>query len=279
VEGTAGASLADQIDPGVAPADAAVSVEAEAEKNPAPAPAPAPPAPTQPAAAAPAPAATDPLSEPPVALVQADGTSASGLQSLSQTHPARLAQVTRIAATITKQSGASSPQATAAQAAVSSSQATVARVAMLRQRVTSQVPTVPATGWGIYGSVYNSSSAPVQGYSVYFVDSTNTYQNAYGIAYTQADGSYQFVYAGPPAGQTAPAPTLYLQVASASGDPIYTSKTAFAPTTGLATYQAITLPVGEKPLGKLPIVLRAVTLPAVDKNIAPAGDPPAGSKG
>lgn len=212
-------------------------------------------------------------------MVQADSTSASGLQLLAQTHQARLAQVTRIAATITKQTGASSAQATAAQAAVSSSQATVARVAILKQRVTAQAPVVPATGWGIYGSVYNSSNAPVQGYSVYFVDSTNTYQNTYGIAYTQADGSYQFVYTGPPAGQTAPAAALYLQVANASGQPIYTSKTAFAPTTGLATYQAITLPVREKPLGVLPIVLRSVTLPAVDKNIAPAGDTPADSKG
>jgi len=262
--------------PAPPPAEAAVSVEAEAEKNPTPATAPAA---AQPAAASSSSTATDTLKTVPKAMVQADSTSASGLQALSQTHQARLAQVTRIAATITRQSGASSAQATAARAVVTSSQATVARVAMLKQRVTAPAPAVPATGWAIYGSVYNSSSAPVQGYSVYFVDSTNTYQNAYGIAYTQADGSYQFVYAGPPAGQTAPAPTLYLQVASASGDPIYTSKTAFAPTTGLATYQAITLPVGEKPLGKLPIVLRAVTLPAVDKNIAPAGDPPAGSKG
>jgi hypothetical protein len=213
-------------------------------------------------------------------MVQADNTCANGLQLLAQTHQARLAQVTRIAAAITKQAGASSAQATAAQAAASSAQVTVARVAMLKQRVTLQAPAVPATGWGIYGSVYNSSSAPVQGYSVYFVDSTNTYQNIYGIAYTQADGSYQFVYAGPPAGQTAPTTTLYLQVANASGDPIYTSKTAFVPTTGLATYQAITLPVGEKPLGVLPIVLRPVLLPVEDKNIAPASNaPPADNKG
>jgi hypothetical protein len=248
------------------PAEAPAPVEAEAEKLPTPAPAAA-----QAAATVPAPATTDTLTTTPSALVQADTTSANGLQLLSQTHQARLAQVTRIAATITNLSGASSAQASAAQAVVTSSRATVARVAMLKQRITAQAPTVPATGWGIYGTVYNSSSAPVEGYSLYFVDSTNTYQNTYGIAYTQADGSYQFVYAGPPAGQAAPITTLYLQVANTNGDPIYTSSTAFTPTTGLATYQAITLPVGEKPLGKLPIVLRQVTLPAVEKNIASAG--------
>jgi hypothetical protein len=120
----------------------------------------------------------------------------------------------------------------------------------------------------------------VQGYSVYLVDSTNTYQSAYGIAYTQADGSYQFTYAGPPAGQTAPAATpLYLQVGNASGEPIYSSKTAFAPSTGLASYRAVTLPVGEKPLGVLPTVLRSVTLPPEEKKIPPPSDKPADSKG
>jgi hypothetical protein len=266
------------------------------------APAPAPPAPPAPAEGAqeaektPAPAqeeqgaqtaapalsltATDSLKTTPKAVLQADSTSASGLQQLSQMHQARLAQVTRIAATITKQAGTGSAQATAAQAVVTSSQATVARVEMLKQRVTASAPAVPATGWGIYGTVYNSSNTPVQSYSLYFVDSTNTYQNTYGVAYTQADGSYQFVYTGPPAGQTAPTmPTLYLQVANASSYPIYTSATAFVPTMGTAAYQAITLPVGEKPLGKLPIVLRPVTLPVVDKNIEQAGDAPTENKG
>ncbi len=242
------------------------------------APAAPPAAPTNPSATA-----ADTFKTVPQAMVQADSTSASGLQLLAQMHQARLAQVTRIAATITKQA-ANSAQATAAQAAaqaaVSSAQATVAQVAILKQRVTAPAPVVAATGWAIYGAVYNSNKAPVQGYSVYLVDSTNTYQSAYGIAYTQADGSYQFVYAGPPAGQTAPAATtLYLQVANASGDPIYSSKTAFAPTTGLASYRAVTLPVGEKPLGVLPTVLRSVMLPAEDKNIAPAGEKPADSKG
>ncbi len=210
----------------------------------------------------------------PKAVSQADSASVAGLKTLQQTQQGRLAQVTRIAAAVTAQSGASSAQATAANAAVGSTQVSVARVAILTQRLSAQAPAVPAAGWGVYGSVYNgSTSAPVQGYSVYFVDSTNTYQNAYGIAYTQADGSYQFVYAGPAAGQTAPTGQLYLQVANASGDPIYTSKTAFVPATGVATYQAITLPAIEKPLGVLPTVLRAVTLPVLEKSVAqPASD-------
>jgi hypothetical protein len=267
-----GATLPGQLEAAAAAAAAAAATGAAGATPAAPAPPPAPP---------PNPTATtaDTLKTVPQAMLQADSTSASGLQLLSQMHQARLAQVTRIAATISKQP-ANSAQATAAQAAVTSAQATLAQVAILKQRVTAQAPVPQATGWAVYGAVYNSSKAPVQGYSVYLVDSTNTYQSAYGIAYTQADGSYQFTYAGPPAGQTAPAATpLYLQVGNASGEPIYSSKTAFAPSTGLASYRAVTLPVGEKPLGVLPTVLRSVTLPPEEKKIPPPSDKPADSKG
>jgi hypothetical protein len=221
----------------------------------------------------------------PKALTEADSTSASRLQLLSQTQQARLARQTRVAATIVAKSGANSAQAVAANAAVSSTNATIARVAMLKQRVTAQAPVVAATGWAMHGAVYNTSSAPVEAHSVYFVDGTNTYQNAYGVAYTKSDGSYQIAYAGVPAGQAAPAAAtkLYVQVANASGDPVYTSKTAFTPTTGAATYQAITLPSGEKPLGVLPTVLRPVMLAPIDKSAdLAAGDAkpdPADSKG
>jgi len=207
------------------------------------------------------------------------------LQLLSQTQQARLARQTRVAATIVAKSGANSAQAVAANAAVSSTNATIARVAMLKQRVTAQAPVVAATGWAMHGAVYNTSSAPVEAHSVYFVDGTNTYQNAYGVAYTKSDGSYQIAYAGVPAGQAPPAAAtkLYVQVANASGDPVYTSKTAFTPTTGAATYQAITLPSGEKPLGVLPTVLRPVMLAPIDKSAdLAAGDAkpdPADSKG
>jgi len=140
---------------------------------------------------------------------------------------------------------------------------------MLKQQMTVPPPAVTATGWAIYGVVYNSSKAPVSGYSLYFVDSTNTYQSAFGVAYTGSDGSFQIVYAGPAAGQNAPTTALYLQISNATGDPIYSSPTAFTPTTGTATYQVITLPAGEKPIGVLPVVFRGVTIPEVNKD-APA---------
>jgi hypothetical protein len=198
---------------------------------------------------------------------QIDSTSASRIQQLSLTHQARLAQYTRIASIVTAQSGATSKQAVAANAAVTASQAHIARIAMVKQQISIQAPAVSSTGWALYGVVYNSSKAPVSAYSLYFVDSTNTYQNTYGIAYTAADGSFQIVYAGPPAGQSAPAATLFVQVCNAAGNPVYTSPTAFTPTIGAASYQVITLPAGEKPIGVLPLVFRNIAIPSLNNEV------------
>jgi hypothetical protein len=203
---------------------------------------------------------------------QIDQMSASRVQQLSLTHQARLAQYTRIASIVTAQSGPSSPQAVAANAAVTASQTTVVRIAMFKRQVTASAPAVTTTGWALYGTVYNSSNAPVSAYSLYFVDAGNTYQNAFGIAYTAADGSFQIVYPGPAAGQTAPTAALFVQVCNASGDPIYTSPTAFTPTVGAATYQVITLPAGEKPIGVLPIVFRDIIIPSLNREIVPGAN-------
>ena len=210
---------------------------------------------------------SDPMEKLNASISQLDTTSATGIQQLSVTHQARLAQYTRIAATVTAQSGASSKQAVAATAAVTASQITIARIAIIKQQISIPAPAVTATGWALYGAVYNSSNAPVASYSLYFVDASNTYQHAFGVAYTAADGSFKIVYAGPAAGQTAPATAIFVQVCNASGDPIYTSPTAFTPTTGAATYQVITLPAGEKPIGKLPVVFKDVAIPILAKDV------------
>ncbi len=226
---------------------------------------------------------SDPLEKINGAVDQVDTTSADRVQQLSGIHRARLAQATRIAATITAQSGAGSTKAKAAQAAVTGLVASVTRIAMLKQQISVQPPAVTATGWALYGIVNNSSNAPVSAYSLYFVDSTNTYQNAFGVAYTAADGSFQLVYPGPAAGEGAPTTQLFLQISNASGDPVYSSPTAFTPTPGVATYQVITLPAGEKPIGVLPVVFRGITIPKInidnEPGAAEAGNEPTSEEG
>jgi hypothetical protein len=197
-------------------------------------------------------------------LSYADTNVADHVQQLAVVHQARVTQINRIANTITTASGATSALAISAKAAVASSTATASRMAMMKAQITAKAPAVTATGWAIYGHVYNASGAAVDAFSVYFVDSTNTYQSAYGIAYTASDGSYQIVSAGPAAG----VPQLFLQIGNAAGNPVYASTIAFVPKAGAATYQDVTLAAGTKVLATLPTVLREAILPPIDKTPA-----------
>jgi hypothetical protein len=60
---------------------------------------------------------------------------------------------------------------------------------------------------------------------------------------------------------TPAAPQLFLQITDAKANPVLLSESAFVPVTGQATYQSVTLPAGDTPLGDLPVDIRAVALP------------------
>jgi hypothetical protein len=132
-------------------------------------------------------------------LSTADSTAAQGVQMLSNINQARLAQQTRAAASATARFGASSPQAVAAEARVTASKATVARVAIINQQVSAATPQVSATGWALYGHVYNAQLQPVSAYTVFLVDAKNAYQSAYGFTYTDSTGYFLISFAGVPA--------------------------------------------------------------------------------
>lgn len=132
-------------------------------------------------------------------LGTADSTATQAVQLLSNINNARLAQQTRAAASATARFGASSPQAVAAEAAVTASKATVVRVAILNQQVSAATPQVSATGWALYGHVYNAQLQPVSAYTVFLVDAKNAYQSAYGFTYTDSTGYFLISFAGAPA--------------------------------------------------------------------------------
>ena len=230
-------------------------------------------------------------------LSTADSTATQAVQILSNINNARLAQQTRNAASITARFGAGSPQAVAAEAVVTASKATVARVAIINQQVSTGTPQVPATGWALYGHVYNAQLRPVSAYTVFLVDAKNAYQSAYGFTYTDSTGYFLISFAGAPAAsqsqdrsssprrrrsqaeagrphpgeedqQSEPAQPatqtsspLFVEIANANTQPVYLSKTAFQPTLGAATYQSITLPAGETPIGDPPPAIRRIALP------------------
>jgi hypothetical protein len=194
------------------------------------------------------------------ALNTADTTASKRLQALGLVHQARVAQLTRTAASLTTEYGASSAQAKAAEAAISASKITVARIAVINRQVSvTQPPQVAASGWAIYGHVYNSQLAPAVAYTIFFVNEQNTYQREIGFAYTGKDGSFHLNYPGL---ASAPAPDqLYLEIVNAKAQPVYLAATAFQPQVGVATYQDITLPAGEPVLGDPPAEIRETAFP------------------
>jgi hypothetical protein len=216
------------------------------------------------------------------ALKSADSTVAQRLQNLSLVHQARVARLTRTAASVTAQYGKDSSQAVAAQAAVTAAKTTVASVDMAKLQNGTPAPQTAPGGWVLYGHVFNSELQPVSGYTVFLADAQTTFQQDYGFSYTDSTGYFQITFAGgasqrqsqeaqkqespKPAQSGAAAPgQLFIEVANAKGQPIYLSKTAFKPTLGAATYQNVTLPSGETPIGDPPAAIRNVALPPAQK--------------
>jgi hypothetical protein len=214
------------------------------------------------------------------ALSAADATASQRVQNLNLVQQARLAQLTRTAASISARYGAGSPEAAAAEAKVTASKATIARVATVSQQVSSTAPQVSATGWALYGHVYNAQLQPVSAYTVFLVDAKKAYQSAYGFSYTDSTGYFLISFAGDPASSqnqsqqssqlgsagAPPPPQLFIEIANSNALPVYLSATAFQPTLGTATYQNITLPAGEPPIGDPPAEIRSIALPPTQRN-------------
>jgi hypothetical protein len=194
-------------------------------------------------------------------LSDTDAVAAQRVQGLGQIHQARLAQLTRTAAVVTEQYGASSTQAKAAQAAVTVSKATVTRIAVLNRQVNITPPQTSAKGWSLYGHVYHSTYEPAQAYTVFLVSEQNAYQSAIGFAYTASDGSFTLNYNG--AGSVSS--ELFLEIVNDKAQPVYLSTTPFQPTTGSTNYQDVTLPVNEPVLGDPPAEIKRVAFPNAGK--------------
>ena len=198
------------------------------------------------------------------ALTSADTTATQSVQNLKLVQQARLSLLTRTAASLTAKYGASDPRAISAQAAVTATTATVARVSMVHQQIAATGPEVSAEGWALYGHVYNAQSAPVSAYCVFLVDEQNAYKSAYGFTYTDSSGYFVINYGGSTETSAEAIPSLFVEIANANAQIVYLGATAFPPAVGAATYQDITLPVGEPVIGDPPSILRKIALPNTD---------------
>ena len=194
----------------------------------------------------------------------ADAGGSQSIHNLTLLHSARLSQLKRTAATLKQQYGASDPNVKAAEAAVTTGSARVAQLAALHQQASTPAPQVSMPGWALQGRVFNSTLQPVQNLTVFLVDASKTFQNEYGFAYTDSTGYFLISFEGTKDSH-ASAPQLYIEIANASGKPIYIGTDVFSPAPGSTTYQNITLPAGEHPIGNPPSVIRESAIPGSKK--------------
>ena len=195
----------------------------------------------------------------------ADAGGSQSIHNLMLVHSARLSQLKRTAATLKQQYGASDPNVKAAEAAVNNGTARLARLAAVHQQASTPAPQVSAIGWALEGRVFNSALQPVQHLTVFLVDASKTFQREYGFAYTDSSGYFLINFAGTTDTQTS-APQLYIEIANASGKPIYLGTDVFSPAPGSTTYQNITLPAGEHPIGNPPQNIRGGAIPTSKKS-------------
>jgi hypothetical protein len=206
-------------------------------------------------------------------LTTADDSAAQGMRTLKLVHQSRVAHLTRTAAFLTKKYGADDPRAKDAQAAVSAEKVTVARVSVAHQQVSTPAPEVSTTGWALHGRVFDAQLKPVTGHTVFLVDSSKTYQQTYGFAYTDDTGYFQLNYAGSDAASRdksaaatqAPAADLFIGIVNEKALPVHVSTTPFQPVESAATYQNITVPGGDKPIGNPPPEIRGIAFPFQEK--------------
>jgi hypothetical protein len=194
------------------------------------------------------------------ALASADTTATNAAQNLNLVQQARLTQLSRTAVTLKAKYGAKDPRVVSAESAVTARKATVARTSALSQQAATPDPAVAATGWALHGRVLNANLQPVGNQTVFLVDEQKTFQEHLGFAYTDSTGYFLISYT-PPAGQASSQPSIFIEIANQRALPIYLATTAFQPTVGSATYQNITLPAGEKPLGDPPPAIRKIAIP------------------
>ena len=181
-----------------------------------------------------------------------------------------MSQLTRTAAALKAQYGASDPGVVAAEAAVAGTQLTAARVGMAQLETSTAEPQVPANGWALHGRVFNTQLQPISGLTVFLVDASKTYQQAYGFAYTDDTGYFLLNYPGASAAthdksaagaKQTTASELFVEVADAKGRPVYLGTAEFQPVAGSASYQNITLSAGNAPIGDPPASIRMVAIP------------------
>lgn len=205
-------------------------------------------------------------------LASADNIAALRLETLTWVHQARAAQLSRTASALKTRYGPDDPGVKSAENAVAAANSAAARVALVHQQVITPEPQVASSGWALHGRVFDPELKPVSGFTVFLVDTTKAYQQAYGFAYSDDTGYFVLNYAGSdPASRdkaakaTQAQPDLFIAITDNKAMPVYLSPTAFESALGRARYQNIILPADDEAIGAPPEEIRAVALPKTKK--------------
>jgi len=198
------------------------------------------------------------------ALAQADAEAAGRVRQLQWMQQARASQLSRTAAELKAEYGPNDAGVKRAEAALAAATAASSNLALVHQQITIPEPEVAPGGWALYGHVFTAERKPVEGFTVFLVDTAKVYQQAYGFAYTDQDGYFVLQFQGSPAaaaaGDTSPG-ELFIAVADLKARLVHLSTAPFQPVIGIATYHRVVLSEGARPLGEPPAGARAAGIP------------------
>ena len=196
-----------------------------------------------------------------VSMSGAGDRATQAVQNLGLVQQARLAQAQRSSAKASSTAAKDTATLSTDQAKLQVQQSLVSRLSAIHQQASTPAPNVSANGWALHGRVYDAQLNVMSGLTVFFVDPSKAYLAQYGFSFTDATGYFliNFTEATPPATTS---PTLFVEIANQSSQPIYLDASAFQPVTGAATYRNFILPAGASPLGTPPADVRKIAMPA-----------------
>ena len=130
------------------------------------------------------------------AVAQADDLVPDRVQQLQWIHQARAARLARTAADLKAQYGANDSRVKGAEAAMAAERAVSAELVIAHRQITTPAPDAAANGWSLYGVICDVQGKPIPRLTVCLVDASQSYQSAYGYAYTDDSGRFVLAYEG-----------------------------------------------------------------------------------
>jgi hypothetical protein len=175
--------------------------------------------------------------------------------SLTQIRQARVNQLQREAAALTKAYGASDPGVQSVQASLQTEQNMVMLLGLARDAGAVATSDPPANGWVLYGRVRNADLTPAPKLTVFLTDKRQGWLEQFGYAFSDETGAFSLVYAPSAAErtQTSTSPatvTAYIEVTNSDCQIVYLDSSTVSLSAGGSVYREIVLAGG--PLGAPP---------------------------